>query len=121
MDITIYDKDPKVFISNALSPAMVNNVITNIPEKSSYVIVPDDQLSLAIGREGQNVRLAARLTGWKIDIKGESEYLKNPGFYDAYEISGAEKSRQTGEQDGKDPSGQKETFGEEEQEAEDQE
>lgn len=121
MDITIYDKDPKVFISNALSPAMVNNVITNIPEKSSYVIVPDDQLSLAIGREGQNVRLAARLTGWKIDIKGESEYLKNPEFYDAYEISGAEKSRQTDEQDGKDPSGQKETFGEEEQEAEDQE
>ncbi len=91
MDITIYDKDPKVFISNALSPAMVNNVITNVPEKSSYVIVPDDQLSLAIGREGQNVRLAARLTGWKIDIKGESEYLKNPEFYDAAEISEEEK------------------------------
>lgn len=92
MDITIYDPDPKVFISNALSPAMVNNVITNVPEKSSYVIVPDDQLSLAIGREGQNVRLAARLTGWKIDIKGESEYLKDPSFYDAAEISGDQKA-----------------------------
>lgn len=74
IDIIIYDKDIKVFISNSLSPANVKEVFVDEDEKSAIVIVPDEQLSLAIGKEGQNVRLAAKLTSWKIDIKGESDY-----------------------------------------------
>lgn len=89
MDIIIYDKDIKKFISNALSPSQVERVITNMPEKSAVVIVPDDQLSLAIGKEGQNVRLAARLTGWKIDIKGRSQYDADPEAFDAMEVAEA--------------------------------
>lgn len=78
MDIIIYSEDPKQFIANALSPSAVNKVILHEEEHSAVVIVPDDQLSLAIGKEGQNVRLAARLTGWKIDIKGQSQYDADP-------------------------------------------
>lgn len=74
IDIIIYDKDIKVFISNSLSPANVKEVFVDEDEKSAIVIVADEQLSLAIGKEGQNVRLAAKLTSWKIDIKGESDY-----------------------------------------------
>ena len=73
IDIVKYDQDPKIYISNALSPAKVLLVETNEVEKSCRVIVPDYQLSLAIGKEGQNARLAAKLTGWKIDIKSESQ------------------------------------------------
>lgn len=75
IDIIRYDKDPKRFIANALSPSKVINVIPNEEEKVARVIVPDYQLSLAIGKEGQNARLAAKLTGWKVDIKNESQYL----------------------------------------------
>ena len=64
---------PAVFIENALSPAKVVSVYANEEEKTASVIVPDYQLSLAIGKEGQNARLAARLTGYKIDIKSESQ------------------------------------------------
>lgn len=78
MDIIIYSEDPKQFIANALSPSAVNKVILNEEDHSAVVIVPDDQLSLAIGKEGQNVRLAARLTGWKIDIKGQIQYDADP-------------------------------------------
>lgn len=78
MDIIIYSEDPKQFIANALSPSAVNKVILNEEDHSAVVIVPDDQLSLAIGKEGQNVRLAARLTGWKIDIKGQTQYDADP-------------------------------------------
>lgn len=85
MDIVIYDKEPSVFISNALSPSKVNKVIINEPENSAIIVVPDDQLSLAIGKEGQNVRLAAKLTGWKIDIKGQSQYEESQEEYDATE------------------------------------
>jgi len=74
IDIIEWDHDYGVFISNALSPAKVLRVDINEEEKSARAIVPDQQLSLAIGREGQNVRLAARLTGWKIDIKSESQF-----------------------------------------------
>lgn len=74
MDIIIYDEDPRTFISNALSPCKVNRVLIKENEKEATVIVDEDQLSLAIGREGQNVRLAARLTGWKIDIKGQDSF-----------------------------------------------
>ena len=80
VDVILWDEDPATYVANALSPAKVNRVL--IDEEKSYagVIVPDDQLSLAIGKEGQNARLAARLTGWHIDIKSESlaaDILKN--------------------------------------------
>lgn len=73
IDIIKWDSDPGEYISSSLSPAKVIRVDVNEEEKSARVIVPDFQLSLAIGKEGQNARLAARLTGWKIDIKSESQ------------------------------------------------
>ncbi|HHY20210.1 MAG TPA: transcription termination/antitermination protein NusA, partial [Firmicutes bacterium] len=74
IDVIPWDKEPAVFVANALSPAKVTHVeIIDDEEKIARVIVPDDQLSLAIGREGQNARLAAKLTGLKIDIKSESQ------------------------------------------------
>lgn len=72
IDIVEWSEDPVVYVSNALSPSKVIDVIVNEEEKSTTVIVPDYQLSLAIGKRGQNARLAAKLTGWKIDIKSES-------------------------------------------------
>ncbi|NLB09594.1 MAG: transcription termination/antitermination protein NusA [Clostridiaceae bacterium] len=74
IDIIEWDPDPVVYISNALSPAKVIRVETIEDDQSAIVVVPDHQLSLAIGREGQNARLAARLTGWRIDIKSEAQY-----------------------------------------------
>lgn len=71
VDIIQWSENPLEFIAKALSPAKVISV-TQIDEKSAIAVVPDDKLSLAIGRDGQNVRLAARLTGWKIDVKSES-------------------------------------------------
>ncbi|MBI4752973.1 transcription termination factor NusA, partial [Candidatus Desantisbacteria bacterium] len=76
IDIALYDDDPEVFIKNALSPSKTTSVTANTKFKSAMVVVPDGQLSLAIGKEGQNVRLAAKLTGWKIDIRSESEIAK---------------------------------------------
>jgi len=73
IDIVKWNTDPAKYIANALSPAKVVAVDVNETEKASRVIVPDYQLSLAIGKEGQNARLAAKLTGWKIDIKSESQ------------------------------------------------
>ena len=73
IDILSWSLIPKTFIASALSPAKIVNVFTDEDEKSARVVVPDDQLSLAIGRRGQNVRLAAKLTGWNIDIKSQSE------------------------------------------------
>ena len=73
IDIARYSDDPEEFIASALSPSDVISVTLLDDEKSCRVIVPDNQLSLAIGKEGQNVRLAARLTGYKIDIKPESQ------------------------------------------------
>ncbi|EAX47073.1 NusA antitermination factor [Thermosinus carboxydivorans Nor1] len=73
IDIVKWSSDPAKFIANALSPAKVISVEVNETEKVSKVVVPDYQLSLAIGKEGQNARLAAKLTGWKIDIKSESQ------------------------------------------------
>jgi N utilization substance protein A len=72
IDVIQWHAHPKVFIANALSPAQVMSVDINEAEKSAVVVVPDGQLSLAIGKEGQNARLAAKLTGWKIDIKSAS-------------------------------------------------
>ena len=72
IDVIQWDADPNVFIANALSPAQVVGVDGNEAENTAVVVVPDGQLSLAIGKEGQNARLAARLTGWRIDIKSAS-------------------------------------------------
>mgnify|MGYP001267345713 CR=1 FL=1 len=76
IDIVRWSSDPVVYVANALSPAKVLSVIVNEEEKATQVVVPDNQLSLAIGKKGQNARLAAKLTGWKIDIKSESEARK---------------------------------------------
>lgn len=73
IDIVKWDEDPAVYIANALSPAQVISVTVDEENKASTVVVPDYQLSLAIGKAGQNARLAAKLTGWKIDIKSESQ------------------------------------------------
>ena len=73
IDIIEWDADPAIYIAKALSPAKVVMVYINETEKAAKVIVPDNQLSLAIGKEGQNARLAAKLTGWKIDIKSQSQ------------------------------------------------
>ena len=75
IDIIKWSPDPAEFIANALNPAHVLSVFVAENEKACRVVVPDNQLSLAIGKEGQNARLAAKLTGWKIDIRPES------GFY----------------------------------------
>lgn len=84
IDIVRWDEDPAVYIANALSPAKVISVSVWEEEKSSYVIVPDYQLSLAIGKAGQNARLAAKLTNWKIDIKSETQ-AREEGFGQADE------------------------------------
>ncbi|PAV30037.1 transcription termination/antitermination protein NusA [Virgibacillus profundi] len=73
IDVVEWSEDPVVYVSNALSPSKVVDVLVKEEEKATTVIVPDYQLSLAIGKRGQNARLAAKLTGWKIDIKSESE------------------------------------------------
>ena len=79
IDLVLYSDDPLEYIARALSPAKVISVETNDSLKVSQVIVPDDKLSLAIGKNGQNVRLAARLTGWKIDVKSESNVEGSAG------------------------------------------
>ena len=85
IDIVVWDENPGNFIQNALSPANVVAVFADPEEKSAKVVVPDYQLSLAIGREGQNARLAARLTGYKIDIKNETQARDAVGFrYEDY-------------------------------------
>jgi len=73
IDIVKWSDDPFVFVANALSPSKVLDVIVNEADKATTVVVPDYQLSLAIGKRGQNARLAAKLTGWKIDIKSETD------------------------------------------------
>ena len=72
VDVILWDEDPGRYVANALSPAKVNRVLIDEEKRYAGVIVPDDQLSLAIGKEGQNARLAARLTGWHIDTKNET-------------------------------------------------
>lgn len=76
IDIITWSEEPEKLISSALSPAKVEQVVVNEEEKSATVVVPDYQLSLAIGKEGQNVRLAAKLCGWKIDIKSHSQFFQ---------------------------------------------
>jgi N utilization substance protein A len=74
IDIIPHNDEPARFVAKALSPARVREVLVDDEAKQATVIVPDDQLSLAIGREGQNARLAARLTGWRVDIRSETEF-----------------------------------------------
>ena len=82
IDIITWDENPAILIQNALSPAKVISVIADADEKTAKVVVPDYQLSLAIGKEGQNARLAARLTGFKIDIKSETQARESGDFMD---------------------------------------
>ena len=85
IDIVNWDENPGLLIQNALSPAKIVAVFADPDEKTAKVVVPDYQLSLAIGKEGQNARLAARLTGYKIDIKSETQAKDTPGFrYEDY-------------------------------------
>lgn len=87
IDIITWDENPAILIQNALSPAKVISVIADADEKAAKVVVPDYQLSLAIGKEGQNARLAARLTGFKIDIKSETQ-VRESGELDEYLMQG---------------------------------
>ena len=82
IDIITWNENPAMLIENALSPAKVISVIADAEEKAAKVVVPDYQLSLAIGKEGQNARLAARLTGFKIDIKSETQAREAGDFFD---------------------------------------
>src|ERR1700719_457864 len=95
IDIIPWNNEPARFVAKALSPAKVREVYVDDDNKQATVIVPDDQLSLAIGREGQNARLAARLTGWRIDIRSESEFAQQEADA-AYGVDG---------EDGEDVSG----------------
>ena len=82
IDIIPYNEEPARFVAKALSPARVREVLVDDETKEATVIVPDDQLSLAIGREGQNARLAAKLTGWKVDIKSQTEFVETEADMD---------------------------------------
>ena len=88
IDIINWNENNAILIENALSPAKVISVIADDDEKTAKVIVPDYQLSLAIGKEGQNARLAARLTGFKIDIKSETQAKESGEFDDLFGDNG---------------------------------
>jgi N utilization substance protein A len=89
IDIVPWSPDPAKYVYNALAPAECSRVIVDDSSMSLEVIVPDDQLSLAIGRQGQNVRLAAKLMGWRIDVRSETRYqhYQDPDYYSLLEIS----------------------------------
>src|SRR5436305_1281757 len=90
IDIIPYNDEPARFVAKALSPARVREVYVEDEARQATVVVPDDQLSLAIGREGQNARLAARLTGWRVDIKSETEFASEEAEagYEEEEVQG---------------------------------
>jgi transcription termination/antitermination protein NusA len=90
IDIIPFNEEPARFVAKALSPARVREVLVDDDAKQATVIVPDDQLSLAIGKEGLNARLAARLTGWRVDIRSETEFAEEEATmgYDEEEVSG---------------------------------
>ncbi len=89
IDIIPFNEEPARFVAKALSPARVREVLVDDENRQATVIVPDDQLSLAIGKEGQNARLAARLTGWRVDIRSETEFADEETEYeDDQEVSG---------------------------------
>ncbi|HEX8647879.1 MAG TPA: transcription termination factor NusA [Thermoleophilaceae bacterium] len=90
IDIIPFNEEPARFVAKALSPARVREVLVDDDSKQATVVVPDDQLSLAIGKEGQNARLAARLTGWRVDIRSETEFAQEEAemSFDEEETSG---------------------------------
>ncbi|NTV42497.1 MAG: transcription termination factor NusA, partial [Syntrophobacteraceae bacterium] len=90
IDIVPWNMDPAKFVVNGLAPAIISKVIIDQANRSMEVIVPDDQLSLAIGKRGQNVRLASKLTNWRIDVKSETRYTrqKQEGYQALLRISG---------------------------------
>jgi len=92
IDIVPWSPDPAKYVYNALAPAHVSMVMADEEAKTLLVVVPNDQLSLAIGRQGQNVRLASRLLGWRIDVKSEQRYenLENPGYQTLLAVDGIE-------------------------------
>jgi len=94
IDIVPWSPDPAKFVSNAMAPAEVSMVLVDEDKKSLLVVVPDDQLSLAIGRQGQNVRLASKLMGWNIDVKSESRYakLEEEGYRSLLNIEGIDEA-----------------------------
>jgi transcription termination/antitermination protein NusA len=94
VDIVPWSPDPAKYAYNALAPAQVNMVLVDEEARSLLVIVPNDQLSLAIGRQGQNVRLAAKLLGWRIDVKSEQRYanLEDPGYQSLLALPGVEEA-----------------------------
>jgi N utilization substance protein A len=90
IDIVPWSPDPARFVSNALAPAQVSMVVVDETRKTLLVVAPDDQLSLAIGRQGQNVRLASKLLGWNIDVKSEQKYARfmEEGFQSLLAVAG---------------------------------
>jgi N utilization substance protein A len=94
IDIVPWSPDPAKYVYNALAPSEVSMVIIDDDRKALLAVVPDDQLSLAIGRQGQNVRLASRLLGWKIDVKSESRYnnLENTGYRTLLDVEGVDEN-----------------------------
>jgi transcription termination/antitermination protein NusA len=92
IDIVTWSPDPAKYVYNALAPAQVSMVRVDEENRSLLVVVPNDQLSLAIGRQGQNVRLASKLLGWRIDVKSEQRYtnLEDPGYQSLLSLSGVE-------------------------------
>ena len=106
VDVIEWDPDPSVFVANALSPAKVISVTTEEEGKVARVVVPDYQLSLAIGKEGQNARLAARLTGWKIDIKSESQVGEEQESWSDGQYTGHANSAEEYAEAGPEPQGE---------------
>lgn len=94
IDIVTWSPDPAKYVYNALAPAHVSMVRVDEDNQSMLVVVPNDQLSLAIGRQGQNVRLASRLLGWRIDVKSEQRWsnLQDPGYQSLLELGGIDES-----------------------------
>jgi len=90
IDVVLWDEDPAKFVYNALAPAECSKVIVDEDNKTLEVVVPDDQLSLAIGKKGENVKLASKLVGWRIDILSETQYLRRqePEFMKLLEVTG---------------------------------
>ena len=118
IDVIAYSDDPAKFVASALSPAKVDKVRADIENKTAYVEVPDDQLSLAIGKDGQNVRLAAKLTGWKVDIRGaegtvqekkEKEDLQSLRSGGLKPKTKAKSAKEEGKKEGKKKSGKEES------------
>ena len=111
IDIINWDENPALLIENALSPAKVVSVLADPDEKTALVIVPDYQLSLAIGKEGQNARLAARLTGYKIDIKSETQ-AREAGDFEYYQDEEGYDDEPYGEESYEDASALEDAYGE---------